>query len=133
VNIPLRIQSSPLCTNLETNCFFVHQVYFQTKIRNLGKFWRVLQWKMLVYFMDNWSILRPFKISYGRLVYFPPFWYIVPRKIWQPCCPCRRKTRSCGCTGARRCGTRTRRRWQRCSSPSSGWTKTTRPGVYTFI
>jgi hypothetical protein len=20
----------------------------------------------------------------GNLVYFPPFWYIVPRKIWQP-------------------------------------------------
>jgi hypothetical protein len=21
----------------------------------------------------------------GNLVYFPPFWYILPRKIWQPC------------------------------------------------
>jgi hypothetical protein len=20
----------------------------------------------------------------GHLVYFPPFWYVVPRKIWQP-------------------------------------------------
>jgi hypothetical protein len=26
-------------------------VCFQTKNPNLGKFWRVLQWKMLVYFM----------------------------------------------------------------------------------
>jgi hypothetical protein len=24
-------------------------------------------------------------IFYGHLVYFPPFWYVVPRKIWQPC------------------------------------------------
>jgi hypothetical protein len=24
-------------------------------------------------------------LFYGYLVYFPPFWYVVPRKIWQPC------------------------------------------------
>jgi hypothetical protein len=29
-------------------------VYFQTENPNLGKFWRVLQWKMLVYFMYIW-------------------------------------------------------------------------------
>jgi hypothetical protein len=23
-------------------------------------------------------------IFYGHLVYFSPFWYVVPRKIWQP-------------------------------------------------
>jgi hypothetical protein len=47
---------------------------------------------MLVFFMDIWPILRPFDIPYlgpfgifyGKLVYFSPFWYIVPRKIWQP-------------------------------------------------
>jgi hypothetical protein len=40
------------------------------------------------------SILRPNGISYGHfgtflshLVHFSPFWYIVPRKIWQPRCP----------------------------------------------
>jgi hypothetical protein len=43
-------------------------VCFQTKNPNLGKFWRVLQWKMLVYFMDTWSILRYFVIFYGHLV-----------------------------------------------------------------
>jgi hypothetical protein len=37
-------------------------VYIQTKNRNLGKFGRVLQWKLLVYFMDIWSILQPFDI-----------------------------------------------------------------------
>jgi hypothetical protein len=54
-------------------------VYFQTKNSNLGKFWRVLQWKMLPYFMDIWSILRPFDtflmafcVFGGNLVYFPP-------------------------------------------------------------
>jgi hypothetical protein len=31
-------------------------VFFQTKTRNLGKIWMVLQWKMSVYFMDIWSI-----------------------------------------------------------------------------
>jgi Mg2+/Co2+ transporter CorB len=29
-------------------------VYFQTQHSNWGKFWRVLEWKMLVYFMDIW-------------------------------------------------------------------------------
>jgi hypothetical protein len=57
---------------------------FKPKIPNLDKFWRVLQWKILVYFMTIWSILRPLEIFYGHLVYFSPFWYFVPRKIWQP-------------------------------------------------
>jgi hypothetical protein len=43
-------------------------VCFRTKNPNLGKFWRVLRWKMLVYFMDTWSILRSFDIFYGHLV-----------------------------------------------------------------
>jgi hypothetical protein len=46
-------------------------VCFQTKDPNLGKFCRVLQWKMLVYFMAIWSILRLFVIyilwSFGHL------------------------------------------------------------------
>jgi hypothetical protein len=43
-------------------------------------------------FTDNWStftaILGIFLWSFGKfcvnLVYFSPFWYIIPRKIWQP-------------------------------------------------
>jgi hypothetical protein len=54
-------------------------VYFQTKNPNVGKFWRVLQWKMLVYFMAILSILQPFGKFYGHFVYFPQFWYIFPR------------------------------------------------------
>jgi hypothetical protein len=54
-------------------------VHFQTKNRNLGNFWRALQWKMLVYPMDIWSILRPFGIFRGNLVYFVVIWYIFLR------------------------------------------------------
>jgi hypothetical protein len=53
-------------------------VYFQTKNPNLGKFWRVLQWKMFVYFMSIWSILLPFGIFYTNLVHFLVIWYIFP-------------------------------------------------------
>jgi hypothetical protein len=68
-------------------------VYFQTKNPALGKFWRTLEWKMLVYFVTIWNILRPFGIIYGRLVkvvcgnlvYFYQFGMFGPRKIWQPC------------------------------------------------
>jgi hypothetical protein len=72
-------------------------IYFRTKNENLDKFRRVLKWKMFVYFMAIWKILRPFGIFYGHLVYFMaiwyilwqfgiflPFWYIVSRKNWQP-------------------------------------------------
>jgi hypothetical protein len=27
----------------------------------------------------------PFGTFYGHLVHFYPFWYVEPRKIWQPC------------------------------------------------
>jgi hypothetical protein len=43
-------------------------VCFQTKYPNLGKIWRALEWKMLVYFMLIWNILRLF----GNAV----LWYI---------------------------------------------------------
>jgi hypothetical protein len=43
-------------------------VYFQTKNPNLGKFWRALELKMLVYFVVIWNILRPFDILYGHYV-----------------------------------------------------------------
>jgi hypothetical protein len=52
---------------------------FQTKNPNLGKFWRVLQYKMFVYFTDIWSILRPFGINCVHSVYFMVIWYIFSR------------------------------------------------------
>jgi hypothetical protein len=64
-------------------------VHFQT---DLGKSCRVLQPKLWVFFKAVWSTLRTFGTFCGHLVYFMairkiffPFWYIVPRKIWQPC------------------------------------------------
>jgi hypothetical protein len=65
--------------------------YFQTKKLNLCKFWNVLRWDILVYFMVIWSILRAF-VYFVAIWYilrlfgiFLPIWYVVPRKIWQPC------------------------------------------------
>jgi hypothetical protein len=64
---------------------------FETKNPNLGKFWRDLQIKIKVYFMATWSLLKLFGIFCDHLVYlwlfgiFFPFWYVVQRKIWQPC------------------------------------------------
>jgi hypothetical protein len=54
-------------------------VCFQTKNPNFGKFFGVLQRKILVYFMTIWSILRPLEMFYGHLVYFVVIWYISPR------------------------------------------------------
>jgi hypothetical protein len=79
----------PLKPSAKQGC---QMVYFQTKNTNLGKFWRALKWKMLVYVMVIWNILRPFDILYSHLVmlwsfgiFGPVFWYILSRKVWQPC------------------------------------------------
>jgi hypothetical protein len=47
---------------------------------NLGIFY-----DHLVYFTAIGNILFPFCIFCGDFVYFSPFWYFGPRKIWQPC------------------------------------------------
>jgi hypothetical protein len=47
-------------------------VYFQTKTPYLGIYWRTFEWLNVGMF-------------FGHLVIFPQFWYVVPRKIWQPC------------------------------------------------
>jgi hypothetical protein len=52
-------------------------VYFQTKNPTWSKFWKALQWKILVHFTDIWSILRTFGLFYGHLVYFTDIWYIL--------------------------------------------------------
>jgi hypothetical protein len=49
---------------------------FQTKNPNLGKFWRALDWKMLIYFMPIWNILQTFGIFYNHLLHFVFTWYI---------------------------------------------------------
>jgi hypothetical protein len=70
-----------LSTTLEV--FKLHQGCQMVCLKksNLGKFWRVLQWKMLlpifyghlVSYKTVWYILWPFGICCGHLVYFPRF------------------------------------------------------------
>jgi hypothetical protein len=67
-------------------------ICFQTKNPNFGKLFGGLAmenlgifYEYLVYFTAIANILWPFGIVCGHLLYFPPFWYFVPRKIWQPC------------------------------------------------
>jgi hypothetical protein len=62
-------------------------VCFQAKNPNLGKFWRALDWKLLMYLMAIWNILHTFRIFCDNLVHFVffRFWYYALWKIWQPC------------------------------------------------
>jgi hypothetical protein len=66
-------------------------VYFRTKNPNLGKFWRALDWKVLIYLMANWNSLWALGIfwsilcSFGTLDTFFRFGYHAPSKILQPC------------------------------------------------
>jgi hypothetical protein len=58
---------------------------FSNQNPDLGKFWR-----RLINSMPIWNILGPFGTIYGHNLQaiwyiFPYFWYIVSRKIWQPC------------------------------------------------
>jgi hypothetical protein len=52
---------------------------------NIGMFY-----DHLVYFTAIGNMLWQFGIFCGHLVYFSPYWYFVPRKIWQPCCVAQR-------------------------------------------
>jgi hypothetical protein len=65
------------CIFRQTRILGCQMVFFQTKNPNLGKFWRVLQWKMLVCFITVWNILRPFGRFHGHLVDFMVTWYIL--------------------------------------------------------
>jgi hypothetical protein len=72
-------------------------IYFHAKNPNLGALMRALEWNTLGDYIYGhsqhltaiWYILLPYGIFWDRLVHFPPFWYVVPRKIWQPCSKCR--------------------------------------------
>jgi hypothetical protein len=48
-------------------------------MENVGIFYGHLK-----YLLATWNISLPFGLFFGHLVCFSPFWYIVPRKIWQP-------------------------------------------------
>jgi hypothetical protein len=64
---------------------------FQTKNPNLGRLWRVLQWKMMVYFKDTLVhftvfcyILWTFGIVRGNLAYFYRFGILYQEKSGNP-------------------------------------------------
>jgi hypothetical protein len=44
----------------------------------LGKFWRALDWKMLMYFTAIWNTLRTLGIFNHNLVHFVLVWYTFP-------------------------------------------------------
>jgi hypothetical protein len=50
---------------------------FKPQNPNLGKFWRLLDWKILMYFMAIWNILQTFWIFYRHFGYFITIWYIL--------------------------------------------------------
>jgi hypothetical protein len=45
-------------------------VCFLTKNPNLGKFWKAVDWKILIHFMTIWNILPTFGIFYDHSVHF---------------------------------------------------------------
>jgi hypothetical protein len=61
-------------TTNEQGC---QMVSFQTKNPNLGKFWRVLDWKMLIYFMAIWNVLQTFGMFYRHLECFTDIWNVL--------------------------------------------------------
>jgi hypothetical protein len=78
-------KSTYLNLTKERTAFFItaqgcQMVSLRTKNPNLGKFWRALDWTMLIYFMVIWNILQTFGIFYDHLVHFVFIWYIFP--VW---------------------------------------------------
>jgi hypothetical protein len=51
-------------------------------MKDVGKF--CLFYCHLVFVVVIWYLLWLFGIFCGNLVYFYPFWNVLPRKIWQP-------------------------------------------------
>jgi hypothetical protein len=58
------------------NCQGCQMVYFHTQTPNRGKFWRALEYKMLVRICN---ILCSFCKFFGQFVYFMVIWYI---RMW---------------------------------------------------
>jgi hypothetical protein len=65
--------------------------YFLTKNPDLGKFYEGLAMEgagifyvHFVHFMAIWSIVWPIGLFKVNWYIFSPFWYVAPRKIWQP-------------------------------------------------
>jgi hypothetical protein len=74
---PIRFHSNAECRSVcrKQGC---QMVCFQTKNSNLGKFWRALDGKMLIYFRTFWNSSWTFGIFYYHLVLFVFICYIFP-------------------------------------------------------
>jgi hypothetical protein len=55
--------------------------YFQTKNPNLGKFWRVLEWEGLVYYLAMWNILWVYVILWQFGTFSPVLVYFVKKNL----------------------------------------------------
>jgi hypothetical protein len=91
IDIYTYLNPRPLCSTCGTIHAGLPDGIFQTKNPKLGKFRRVLQQKMLGYFMAIWSILVPFGIFCstlvkfcGHLVYFSRFGMLYQEKSGNP-------------------------------------------------
>jgi hypothetical protein len=58
--------------------------YFYIGIMECSKQNKAINYIGVIY--DNFESLWSFYIFCALLVHISPFWYVVPRKIWQPCC-----------------------------------------------
>jgi hypothetical protein len=58
--------------------------HFHTKIPNFCIFWEALECKIMVYFTAFLVLFTAIWYTCVNLVYLFTFWYIAPRKIWQP-------------------------------------------------
>jgi hypothetical protein len=74
------IKKGYLKVGMQQGC---QMVSFRTKNPNLGKFWRALDGKILIYFRTFWNILWAFGLIYYHLVLFVFIWYIFP--VLLPC------------------------------------------------
>jgi hypothetical protein len=67
-------------------------VYFHTKMPNGAYFGRLWSGKYgvfyghLIFSVPFWYILWTVGTFCSHFDVFSAFWFVVPRKIWQPCC-----------------------------------------------
>jgi hypothetical protein len=60
-------------------CWYILCIGIWSILRRFGLFYG-----LLIYLIVIWYVLWPAALPCCYLLYFSTFWYIVPRKIWQP-------------------------------------------------
>jgi hypothetical protein len=82
--IPPKKISPDLVGNSEMLNRVARWFVLKPKNPNFGKIWRALKWKMLLYLMTIWNIVRPFGIIYGLLVQFVVIWHFLQFGMFGP-------------------------------------------------